>query len=174
MSRRRTDFRVEELGQRVLPSASPFSLRNLLSSSTLVVHHQPASHHMSEQHPLHGAGIAVYTTTLQVPDVGLPYHLQGAGNFGVLGLVTVTGNIKSAGFIMQGHATGTLTFANAQGSITLQLTGAEQDGPAPLPQQFSYQITSGTGAYANLHDQGTLTLQTTSMGAGFGVASIQI
>jgi hypothetical protein len=174
MTVRHTVLHVEELGQRVLPSASPFSLFGEMS---FVQHH--SSVQTQPAHALHGSGDAVYTSTMHIPDTGTAYHIQGAGNFGALGVATVVGDIHSVGFILNGHATGTLTFSNARGSVTVELTGPTQGAFASLPPQFHYQITAGTGAYQHLHDQGTLQLQlngtTATLGAtGFGTATIRI
>jgi hypothetical protein len=163
---RRTILRVEELGQRVLPSASPLAFH--LTAPFARPHIAP------QDATLHGSGIALYTTHVQVPDTGATYQLQGVGSFGGVGVVAITGELHSVGFILQGHATGTLTFTNAHGSVTLDLTGPTQSSFAPLPQRFQYQVVAGTGAYANLHASGTLQLQTVIATAGSGVFSIHI
>jgi hypothetical protein len=153
MSIRRTFLQVEELGQRVLPSISPLGLHG-----APVVHHH--AHHSSDHHHhgLHGIAVGGYTSTMQIPDTGTAYHLDGQGVFTTLGFATVTGDLHSVGFIAKGQATGTLTLTTAQGTVTLDLTGPTQSSFAPLPEQFTYQITAGTGAYANLQGQGTLDL----------------
>jgi hypothetical protein len=176
MSTRRIVLHVEELGQRLVPSASPMGLlANVPTAAQMLgAQHLGAEHHTAEQSGLHGVGVAVYTTTFQVPDTGTQYHLQGAGVFGALGAVTVTGDIHSVGFILKGQANGTLTFTNDQGSVTVKLTGPVQGSFAHLPQEFHYEVTGGTGAYQNLHDQGTLHLQTVASGPGFGVFTIRI
>jgi hypothetical protein len=174
MTMRRSLLRVEELGQRVLPSASPLSAFGTVPFMRPLVHQQSSPQPASV---LHGSGIAVYTTSQQIPDTGTAYHLQGVGSFGAVGFVTITGDLHSVGFIMQGHATGTLTFSNAKGSVTLDLTGPAQSAFAPLPQRFQYQIVGGTGAYAHLHAQGTVQLQTLAAAPGtpgFGVFAIRI
>jgi hypothetical protein len=170
---RRTILRVEELGQRVLPSASPLTFH----PTAFVAPFAQAHHATSQDQNLHGNGVAVYTSSMQIPDTGTSYNLRGVGSFGAVGVATITGELHSVGFIMQGHATGTLTLTNARGSVTLELTGPTQPGFAPLPQQFTYQVVSGTGAFANLHASGTLQLQTvvsTPGVTGFGVFSIHI
>jgi hypothetical protein len=63
--------------------------------------------------------------------------------------------------------------------VTVELTGPSQAAFASLPQQFHSQITGGTRAYHNLHDQGTLQLQlngtTATLGAtGFGTVAVRI
>jgi hypothetical protein len=183
MSTRRNLLRIEELGSRILPSASPFAFAAPPFRPPVIVHQEIHDEHHDmqdhQQHALHGLGFGAYTSTMALPDIGAAYMLQGFGNFGKVGLASVSGDIHGVGFILQGHATGTLTFTNAKGSVTIALTGPEQSSFSPLPQQFQYQVIGGTGAYQNLHDQGTLTLQlvgpTTILGSPVhGVFTIQI
>jgi hypothetical protein len=108
---------------------------------------------------LAGQGSGTYAIDVTAPaDVGVGSDLQGTAVLAALGQVTVTGSVHSVGFIVVGQATGQLTFSNASGSVTIALTGPPQPGFSALPQQFSYQVVSGTGAYAQLSDQGSLTL----------------
>jgi hypothetical protein len=72
--------------------------------------------------------------------------------------VTVSGSVHSVSFILHGNATGTLTFRNARGTVTVALVGPTQNGFAPLPQDFHYQVVGGTGAFQHLTGQGTLHL----------------
>jgi hypothetical protein len=185
MSIRRNLLQVEELGSRILPSASPLAFSGVVApfrasfveQQDVRHEHQDALH--QQQHALHGIGFGAYTSTMALPDTGTSYNLQGFGRFGTVGLASVSGDIHGVGFILHGHATGMLTFTNAKGSVTVSLTGPEQASFSPLPQQFQYQVTSGTGAYQNLHDQGTLHLQlvgsTATPGSpGHGVFTIRI
>jgi hypothetical protein len=93
-----------------------------------------------------------------VPDTGTRYDFQGTAKLAKLGDVTIQGSLVSLGFVAQGHAGGTLTFTNAHGSVTVALEGPLQNGFAPLPQTFTYHVVSGTGAYKNLKDHGSLEL----------------
>jgi hypothetical protein len=129
---------LEPLEDRSLPSGSP--LPPLLA------------------HPLAGHGIGTYSMGSFIPDMGLSYQFSGSGQFGQLGQATVSGSVRSVGFIQQGRAQGQLTFSNAQGSITIALQGPLQQGFAPIPQWFTYHVTQATGAYSKMHDQGTLRL----------------
>jgi predicted outer membrane repeat protein len=107
--------------------------------------------------PLTGHGSGSYTST-SVPDAGVTYSVQGTADLADLGHVSVTGSLQSVGFIVVGQATGQLIFSNDRGSVTIKLTGPDQPGFAPLPERFSYQVVSGSGAFAHLSDQGTLSL----------------
>jgi hypothetical protein len=95
-----------------------------------------------------------YSTT-SFPDVGTTYHLEGAGKEAPRGHATLAGDLHSTGFIMNGHATGTLTVSDPKGTIHLALTGPTQPGFATLPGQFSFVIASGTGHYAHAKGSGT-------------------
>jgi len=93
------------------------------------------------------------------PDVGTTYDLSGKGQVRPFGPMDVTGTLHSLGFIQQGHAGGTLTLSDSQGTLTLQLTGPLQRGFSPLPNQFAFEITGGTDAFKNATGQGTAFLR---------------
>ncbi len=105
--------------------------------------------------PLPGSAAPLHVI---VGNVGERYDVTGTANLARLGAVTVTGSVYGLGFIATGHATGTLTFSNSHGSVTVDLTGPSQPGFSPLPTQFQYTVVSGAGAYQQVHDQGTLSL----------------
>ena len=162
MAIRRTMLHVEELGSRVLPSASPFTLYGVAPATMHVIQNEHTlvkEYGQLAEQSLHGMGFGSYANNFNVPDTGASYHLNGLGVFSKLGFATVSGDIHGVGFIQHGHATGTLTLTNAHGSVTIELTGPVQDGFSPLPYKFQYQVTGGTGAYQNFHDTGTLQLQ---------------
>jgi hypothetical protein len=132
----------------------------------------PASQPSQHLHgPLHGS----YTIVPSIPDTGTHYDLSGSGSIDGLGQVTATGELHSTGFILNGHATGTLTLQNANGAVTLQLVGPSQPGFAPLPNHFDYTIVSATGAYTGMQGSGTidLHLQPNSSGTG-GTVSMNL
>ncbi len=141
---------VEELGSRTLPSAAPLTPT---TPPTVV------SAGVSHVNPLAGSITGAYAVGLGMPDVGTSYRLAGAGTVDLLGKVNALGLLRSTGFIMNGHAVGSLTLANAKGTITLRLTGPQQAAFATLPQQFQFTTTGGTGAYSRLSAQGTVTLK---------------
>jgi hypothetical protein len=163
--------RLEQLGERVVPSATMLlgDLSHLDVAS--VVHHH---HHHTECHCLAGTASGTYFSPRFFPDAGNSYQLTGTGTFGRLGSVAVKGAVNGVGFIQSGHATGTLTLSNAKGSVTLYLVGPEQPGFSRPPEQFSYQVASGTGAYAHLHASGTLHLQLTYTGVNVGTFTLSI
>jgi hypothetical protein len=171
MTIRNTVLHVEELGQRVLASVSPVGLPVTAPAVTAI----------GKLHNIFvgGQGHGTYTIGAVHPDAGMAYHLQGTGDFAGLGKVAITGDLHSVGFIFHGHAFGTMTFRNAHGSVTIELTGPTQHGFAPLPHQFYYQVISGTGAYTHAHGQGVLHLQLTAAapgahGAGHGTFTLSI
>jgi hypothetical protein len=151
MTQRPARLQVEELDARILPSTAAFPLPVPPAAAALTAH--PPRHHA-----LAGHGQGRYTRELVPADFGGVFDLQGAADMAGLGRVTATGRVNSVGFVPSGRAGGTLTFANARGSVTVQLRGPEQRGFSPLPQQFHYQVVSGAGAFRHLADQGTLQL----------------
>lgn len=150
---RRRRLQLEELGARVLPSANP------LAPVHAPVGHA-AAHHMA-QPPLDGKGQGTYTDNPVQNGAGITYTLTGTAKFDGLGNVTVAGTVHSVGFIQEGHASGELTFTNAQGSVTVKLEGPSQAGFSPLPKKFEYTVIGGTGQYQNLSGSGTLHLALT-------------
>ncbi len=92
----------------------------------------------------------LFFTTQSNPDTGTTYHVFTIGRNSGGVLVGVSGDLVTPGFI-RGRTTGTLTVFTARGSLTLDVTGPVQNGPAPLPSTLGYTITGGTGAFANNH-----------------------
>jgi predicted phage tail protein len=111
-----------------------------------------------QPHALAGQGQGTYTVQDTVPDIGVTYILQGVANLAELGDVTVKGSVTGTGFIAFGHASGALTFTNDRGTVTVQLQGPAQAGFSFPSSDWQYQVTSGSGDYENLKDQGSLTL----------------
>jgi hypothetical protein len=109
-------------------------------------------------HVLSGQGEGTFSSPAIQSGAGTDYQLAGEGQFAALGQVNLHGWVHSVGFLWHGHATGSLTLTNHFGSVTLALSGPDQPGFSALPQQFSYHISAGTGAYAHLSDQGSLGL----------------
>ncbi len=105
---------------------------------------------------LNGTFRGHYTASSPIPDVGTTYYPDGSGRVRGVGHAFVTGNLHSIGFIALGQAQGDLYLSGARGTITLHLTGAEQQGgPKGLPDVFSFSVTGGTGKYSNIEDTGT-------------------
>ncbi len=149
----RRTLELEELGQRTLPSVTPFSM---------VIPHSIHSQAAPQAHPLAGQGQGTYTGNSLIVDAGVSDTLQGQANLARLGQVTVQGAVHGLGFIASGHATGTLTFTNDNGSVTLELKGPLQKGFSPLPTNWHYVVTEATGAYQDLQgEKGSLQLTLT-------------
>jgi hypothetical protein len=149
-------LRLEELGARVLPSATPLAPAPP-TNAALVYHTMPATHH-----PLAGHGHGNYSADAIQSGAGITYNLQGTANLADLGHVSIKGWVHSVGFIQNGHAGGQLTFSNGKGSVTVELTGPAQPAFSALPQKFDYRVVADTGTYAHLSDHGTLTLVLTA------------
>ena len=127
----------------------------LLSGMTAVVGHPlPAAQISSQAIPLpiivglKGTTHGTYTSS-SFPDVGTSYSVSTAGKLSGYGVGTVYGTLHSLGFIASGHASGTLHVVLPGGTLTLKLTGPTQKGFSPLPKQFSFEITKGTGKFHN-------------------------
>jgi hypothetical protein len=149
-------LRVEELGSRVLPSASPLTALPGAPALAAGMRIRPAPSPMGG---LHGTVTgSLHRSLPTVLDVGRLFAVDGSGRLGGLGTFSVAGSVNGTGFLARGHATGQLTLTNARGSITVSLRGPEQPGFAPLPGRFHFTVTGGTGAYENFHDDGEATL----------------
>jgi hypothetical protein len=84
---------------------------------------------------------------------------EGRGHLGRLGAVKLTGTLSGTGFILQGHAAGSLTLRNPRGSVTLALSGPPEGGfRAPTSGTYTFAIQSGTGAYARTVGTGRVNL----------------
>ncbi len=89
-----------------------------------------------------------------------PWHFNVAGSGDLLGLgrVRMSGAIDFGGFLAPSvpSVRGTITLRNAQGSVTIRLTGGGGHGQV-LEQRFALNasIVGGTGAYRNLRGIGS-------------------
>ena len=141
----RRSLRLEELGSRVLPSASPLPAPPAPPQALAAPDFQAG---------LHGQGRGTYQTDAIISGAGRDYRLHGAADLAGLGRFALSGDAHAVGFIQRGHAGGELTFSNDRGSVTLALEGPEQPAFSPLPQTFSYRVTGATGGYAGLGGSG--------------------
>jgi hypothetical protein len=147
---RRQLLTLEVLGERTLPNATAVTINPVLDH---IVHAAPMHHHA-----LTGKGHGSFTGSGLIVDAPPTYKLQGTADLAAFGRVSVQGWVTGVGFISNGRATGTLTFTNAKGSVTVDLLGPVQPGFSQLPHYLHYRIASGTGAYSKLSEEGTLRL----------------
>jgi hypothetical protein len=163
MHSRRVRLEGEQLGGRILPSATPLFFPAAIPTArhgAVVETLRPAS-----IENLNGTLRGSLTPAVKSPvDAGLQYRLTGSGVLGSPRKFTATGFLRGTGFIAKGHATGELTLANAKGSITVKVVGPPQAGFAPLPGSFHFTVTAGTGAYKGLTGDGEVSLQTHGLG----------
>ena len=135
MKRRTCRPRVEELELRTTPSATGVHSFPMIPAAPGQVSHPPATGMLSGN----------YTSPMAIPDVGKSYTLTGHGGVAGLGKVSVSGSLYALGFTPSGHAGGTLTLSNSQGTLTLALIGPTQPGFSPLPTRFINPINFNTG-----------------------------
>lgn len=110
---------------------------------------------------LRGTVQSSYTTQAPFPDSGTTLALAGFGRVQPLGVVQVTGEIHTVGFVRRGRATGTLTLSNNRGTVTLDLEGPEQGGLAPPPPRLHYTVSGGTGDFESMTGAGKVALHRT-------------
>jgi hypothetical protein len=107
--------------------------------------------------PVSANAFSVSANALPVDET--PFDLSGQGQVQPFGPMTVTG-LYSLGSIQPGHTGEALILSNSQGTLTLELTGPFQRGFPPPPKQlFGFEITGGTGAFANATGRGTASLR---------------
>jgi hypothetical protein len=104
-----------------------------------------------------GTLTGTYATPLGNPDAR-SYVFTGTGTAGAMGAVSLDGTITPPGFILSAPANGEFTLTNANGTITLDLTGKPQPGGSPLPEKMTYTISGGTGDFANAGGKGTVSI----------------
>ena len=162
---KRRSLQVEELGSRLLPSATPLSVTGPVGPAHVL---PPISipPMIVTAGALAGHGSGRYSYPPMISGMGPQYQLDGTAHLAGLGKVAVSGDLHGVGLIENGHAGGELTFTNKHGSLTVDLTGPQQSAFSALPEQFSYQIVSGTGAYADRTGQGSLLLVLTPSSSG--------
>jgi hypothetical protein len=87
--------------------------------------------------------------------------LSGGGSVSPLGTVDACVQLVTDNSTSTAETFGTAVLSNAQGSITLQLTGSPTRAYSPPPTSFSYTISGATGAYAGETGKGTASYQET-------------
>jgi hypothetical protein len=93
------------------------------------------------------------------PDLGTTYTFRGIpAQVSPFGGVTLTGTIKSPGNVANGRAKGTLTLADAKGSVTFAVTGPRPTRGAATTTAFTYQITKSTGRFQGDVGSGNLVI----------------
>jgi hypothetical protein len=121
--------------------------------------HKPP-HHTSPV--LDGTLAGGYAVGAGSRDAGFRFDLAGIGDLAGVGESLFFGELHSLGLVRSGHAAGVVTLENSHGTIRLTLEGVRAQGAfAPLPQQFHFTVTSGTGAYSHSHASGTALLHLT-------------
>ncbi len=153
----RRSLEVEELSQRIAPA---FLVSPVPGGIQAVALFPPAASNPPAPltHPLAGQGQGTYTSPFLSPDSRPAFVLDGQAALAQLDKVQVNGAVHGVGVGTVGNATGTLTFTNDKGSVTIELVGPTQKGSALLPLDWKYKVSDATGAYQGLVDQGMLKL----------------
>jgi hypothetical protein len=148
MSARRTLLRVEELGSRILPSATTVLPPTAAAAVTSTV---PAPS------PTAWTGQGRFTITTNRTTAAKTYTLDASVPVGSYGFFAVTGSITTVGN-RAGQATGRIVLSSPRGTLTLTITGPTQSANSGLPASVTYRVVSGTGVFARYAGQGTLKL----------------
>src|ERR1700730_7530393 len=92
MNRQRFVPQVEELGQRVLPSAIGLTPPEAVPALAAPLPPQL-------KHPLAGRGSSVFSTDLIPSEAGRVFHLRGSATLRGMGPVEVLGSVTAVGFM---------------------------------------------------------------------------
>jgi hypothetical protein len=124
---------------------------------------------LNPSHALHETGAGHYTSHSLVVDAGLSYTLTRKADLAGLVSFQVSGWVQGLGMVASGRATGQLVLSDARGTITLALHGRVQPGFSPLPPEFVYSLSGGTGTYQRLRGYGVVALTLTPASTAFGL-----
>ncbi len=117
---------------------------------------------------LAGRITGTFTGPPVLPDASVLQVFAGSGTVAPLGLVQASGSLALPGFIAGGHAQGSITLANSQGTVTFELLGPLQPGYSAPPARLRYTVTGGTGAYAGATGHGWAFLHESHVAGGAG------
>lgn len=151
MITRRTVLKVEELGARVLPSATT-AIPTAAASAQVVAPTAAASTIISPSWVGHGR----FTTTRASTGV-VTYQFQGSADFGRQGFFAIKGSIQTVGN-RAGQAKGRITLSDRRGTLTMDVAGPTQAARSGLPKTFNYKIVSGTGFFGRYAGTGSIQL----------------
>jgi hypothetical protein len=154
MTTRRTVLNVEQLGARVLPSATavlPVKTTGAIVSSATTIQKTTGAA---------WSGQGRFTITTNSATHAKTYNLQGSANFGSSGFFAISGSVTTDGN-KSGHAIGQIKLSDPHGTLILSLTGTTQAANSALPASLTYKVASGTGFFAHYSGQGTFTLSPT-------------
>jgi hypothetical protein len=150
MTTRRTVLNVEQLGARVLPSASlpvttPAKTTASVSTSTTV-------HSVTTGSAWTGQGR--YTLTTNKTTSAKTYSFQGSAAFANSTFFAISGTITTVGN-KAGQATGRIVLSAPKGTLTLTLTGPTQSANSGLPASLTFKVASGSGYFAHYSGTGS-------------------
>jgi hypothetical protein len=155
---RRTMLKVEELGARIMPSATVLPTAAASANTQLTKTTTTAAVVKTVASPS-WQGHGRYTTTTASKTGVVTYQLQGSADYGRLGFFAIKGSIQTDGN-KAGQAHGRITLSDRRGTLTLDLVGPTQKAHAGLPSKFTYKIVSGTGFFAHYAGTGTIQMAT--------------
>jgi hypothetical protein len=161
MMTRRTKLGVEELGARVLPSAT---VMPTAAAATQLARVTTTTSIATTIASPSWAGQGRYTTTRASTGV-VTYQVQGSADYGRQGFFAIKGTIQTVGN-KAGQAKGRITLSDRRGTLTLNLVGPTQPARSGMPTRFTYKVVSGTGFFARYGGQGAIQLAT-AMWSGF-------
>jgi hypothetical protein len=152
MTVRRTVLGVEELGGRVLPSATVATAVPLAAAA------QTTTSTTTTGSAWTGQGR--FTLTTNKTTAVETYALQGSVDIGSSNFFTISGSVSTVGS-KAGHATGKVVLSGSKGTLTLNVTGPSQAARAGFPATATYTVVSGTGMFSHYSGHGTIKISPT-------------
>ncbi|GAC1449035.1 MAG: hypothetical protein NVSMB9_32740 [Isosphaeraceae bacterium] len=97
-----------------------------------------------------------YSSERKNPDTGTSYGLFAFGRAVGFGPLFIGGNLRTPGFIQQGHVTGTIHVSSFRGTVDLDVTGPQVPGFSQLPSTLTFKASHGTGRFVGASGTGTI------------------
>lgn len=151
MTLRRTVLNVEQLGVRIMPSATASALAPTAAAA------QVSTSLTTTGSAWTGQGR--FTISLNKTTGAKTYSWDGSASVGS-NFFTISGTMTTVGN-KAGQATGRLVLSGPKGTLTVSVTGPTQAARSGLPTTVTYTVVSGTGAFSRYAGKGTLKLGVT-------------
>ena len=152
------------------PQLESLESMTLLSSAAAMAHaaaHRVVAPMTSPAPKLPSSGLALLNGTAHgtffahgpSPTSGTIYSLFASGKVAPVGSTLLVGGFQTRGVIASDGSSGTIVFEAPQGNLSLRLfatPGPTASTPAASQYHFTYQVATGSGAYKNVSDSGTV------------------
>jgi hypothetical protein len=132
------------------PLVEPLEAKALLSNSSALKYLGPVGsiiRNANAPTSLNGVIRGTITDAPADPGDGHTVTLSGTGRIEDMGRVRIEGSIRGTDPGSADRPDGRLVLTSPRGSVTLILRGRNQDGSAPLPDHYRYDVIGGRGVF---------------------------